>query len=577
MMIIIWYFIKVIIGSGILTGYYFLALRNKVFHRWNRFYLLISVVLALALPLVRIDIFENEVKDNSVVQLIKNINSRDESIVRLSNSDFVTGYIWIGIEWLCIVVILFLAFRLIYGLYKIYQWKRLYPKIKMDQIEFLDTDLASAPFSFFNSIFWNRAIDVNSSTGKQILCHELSHVKELHTYDKVFMNVILVLFWMNPFFYIIKKEISMIHEFIADQAAVKDNDVDSYSGMILKTIYPNHHFSITNNFFYSPLKRRLFMLVKNQNPSKSYIGRIIAIPLLALIFSAFTLKIKEIVKTSPSDQLAVSTKQNDALLKRNTAINSKDSIPDFIYQNKKVSKVDVNKDSKFVTITFKDGTKKTILKKDMPPPPPPPVLHAPSPVSIAPPPPPVPHEPAMPEHAFYILNGVSSTRSAVMNLDPAEIKQVSVLKGPKATSKYGSKAKNGAIEVITDGNLLPQIQLEKVNNPDEGAKEMTFTKVEQEASFPGGSSAWVKYITYIIKSNISSLSSNDQGTCRVRFVVEKDGSVSDVQVLSMKGTKLGDIAVNAIKDGPKWNPAVQNGHIVRAYREQPVSFSVQDN
>ena len=67
MMIIIWYFIKVIIGSGILTGYYFIALRNKVFHRWNRFYLLISVVLALALPLVRIDIFENDVKDNSVV------------------------------------------------------------------------------------------------------------------------------------------------------------------------------------------------------------------------------------------------------------------------------------------------------------------------------------------------------------------------------------------------------------------------------------------------------------------------------------------------------------------------------
>ena len=57
MIAISWYILKVLIVSGILTGYYYLALKDKVFHRWNRFYLLLTVCLSLLLPLVSINIF----------------------------------------------------------------------------------------------------------------------------------------------------------------------------------------------------------------------------------------------------------------------------------------------------------------------------------------------------------------------------------------------------------------------------------------------------------------------------------------------------------------------------------------
>jgi protein TonB len=62
----------------------------------------------------------------------------------------------------------------------------------------------------------------------------------------------------------------------------------------------------------------------------------------------------------------------------------------------------------------------------------------------------------------------------------------------------------------------------------------------------------------------------------VKFFVAKDGTVSNVEATTMKGTKLAEVAVNAIRKGPKWIPAIQNGQPVNAYRMQPISFQLQD-
>ncbi|HEV2831257.1 MAG TPA: energy transducer TonB, partial [Hanamia sp.] len=103
-----------------------------------------------------------------------------------------------------------------------------------------------------------------------------------------------------------------------------------------------------------------------------------------------------------------------------------------------------------------------------------------------------------------------------------------------------------------------------------------FTKTQVEASFPGGTSAWTKYIIEKIQSNIDSLTEKDYGTCLLKFIVNKNGTVSDVKATTMQGTKLADIAVNAIQHGPKWNPAEQNGHKVDAVRLQPVTLTNPD-
>ena len=88
---------------------------------------------------------------------------------------------------------------------------------------------------------------------------------------------------------------------------------------------------------------------------------------------------------------------------------------------------------------------------------------------------------------------------------------------------------------------------------------------------------WAKYIKKIIENNIDTLAEeNKSGTCRIRFIVDTDGSVREVSALTMQGTKLAEISVEAIKKGPKWNPGNQNGHIVAAYKDQPITFTITD-
>ncbi len=100
--------------------------------------------------------------------------------------------------------------------------------------------------------------------------------------------------------------------------------------------------------------------------------------------------------------------------------------------------------------------------------------------------------------------------------------------------------------------------------------------VEIEASFPGGISEWSKYLKRTIERNQDEFTSADYGTCLVKFVVDKNGVVSDVKALSMQNTRLAEVAIKVIKNGPHWIPAFQNGHKVSAYRTQPITM-IEEN
>ncbi len=291
-----YYLLKIIICSGILYGYYIIALRNKIFHKWNRFFLLAAVVLSLAAPLIKINIRHNTDNDKTpVVHFLQVVNSGDEVVYEYTknNNYFNVNTADIPAIIYFIITCFFLT-CLIRTLYKINRLKNKYHQTIIEGINFINTDADGTPFSFFNTIFWNDKIDINTSTGKQIFNHEVAHVQEKHSYDKVFMNIVLILFWINPFFWLIRKELNMIHEFIADEKALEDNDSAAFAAMILQAAYPQQQFTITNNFFYSPLKRRLIMLAKNKNAKVNYVSRLVVLPLAVSLFLAFTLKMKTI-------------------------------------------------------------------------------------------------------------------------------------------------------------------------------------------------------------------------------------------------------------------------------------------
>ena len=97
-------------------------------------------------------------------------------------------------------------------------------------------------------------------------------------------------------------------------------------------------------------------------------------------------------------------------------------------------------------------------------------------------------------------------------------------------------------------------------------------KVEIEASFPGDPMAWQRYVTNAIMDNQKKLRKSDYGTCIIKFIVDTKGKISNVEATTMQNSRLAKIAVDAILNGPRWKPAMQDGHPVKAYRLQPVTL-----
>ncbi len=103
-----------------------------------------------------------------------------------------------------------------------------------------------------------------------------------------------------------------------------------------------------------------------------------------------------------------------------------------------------------------------------------------------------------------------------------------------------------------------------------------FDKVEIEASFPGGDSKWRQYLERNCNGQVATDNGAPEGTYTtvVQFVVDKEGNISDVRALTNHGYGMEEEAMRTIKKGPKWNPAIQNGRQVKAYRKQPITFAV---
>src|SRR5206468_1869673 len=233
MIILGFYLLKACIGSGLLYLYYHLALRNKVFHQWNRFYLLVAVVISLTAPLLQFHVFAKPTPDaNSSVHLLRVVQSANEyldEVIITKQTAAATGQ-WGLTLYLSVSIAFFLL--LLHSLVRIFSIIRLHVVQQVAGIRFINTSVEGAPFSFFRYIFWNEAIDIQSHTGQQIFQHELVHVKEKHSLDKLFMQIILAVFWCNPFFWLIRRELKLIHEFIADRKSVAEHGTAAFAAMV---------------------------------------------------------------------------------------------------------------------------------------------------------------------------------------------------------------------------------------------------------------------------------------------------------------------------------------------------------
>jgi beta-lactamase regulating signal transducer with metallopeptidase domain len=357
-----YYLLKVIICSGILFLYYHAALKNKAFHQWNRFYLLLAVLLSLLLPLIQFTIFHSGEEESKAIQLIQVVQSADIYLkaFTVSAPSSVSPEQWVFTAYLLVCFMLLSSFLI--SLSAIFSLLRKHTVRRVQNIRFVGTKEPGTPFSFLNYIFWNDAISLQSQTGQQIFQHELVHVKEKHTLDKLFMQGVLMLFWINPFFWLIRKELKFIHEFIADKKAVGEYGADAFAAMILQTVYPQHYHSITNQFFQTSIKRRLLMLTKIQNPQRAYFSRIIVLPLIALTVVIFSFRTKPVPASQQSNLQNFSTAPKETVIDLSAFLGIVNDTPP-PKSNKEISTVDV-RTRKEIAITYSDGTSEVVTEQE---------------------------------------------------------------------------------------------------------------------------------------------------------------------------------------------------------------------
>jgi protein TonB len=196
-----------------------------------------------------------------------------------------------------------------------------------------------------------------------------------------------------------------------------------------------------------------------------------------------------------------------------------------------------------------------------------------------PPPPPKPPEPPKVEMAKFTPPKVVKDEEVKEDEKPPEIEKLE-------DTKIGTVNQEGTKD---EGIVAPPVEDKGgvVEAPKEDDSDKVFQKVEIDAEFPGGTSGWTRYVTREIERNIDDLQDDGRsGTVVILFIVDKEGAVSEVRALPCNeagvgnclppNSKLAEIAVNAIRKGPKWKPAIQNGRQVKAYRRQPVTFQLAE-
>lgn len=314
------YFGKVFLASGVLFLYYQLFLKDKTFHHYNRFYLLGVLVLSMILPFFKISYFTIEVNTDIYLlySKLQNFNSTKTLSHDFPYSQFIACLIGL--------VSVFCLGKLFYGIFKIQQLKKEFPQEHFEGISFYQTNLSEAPFSFFKNLFWKDSILIHSDLGRQILKHEMVHIEQKHSRDKIFTEMVTAVFWWNPVFHLIKKEISLIHEYLADKKAIKNSDTKAFAQMLLASHFSGTQLPATSPFLNSNLKKRLTMLKKSKT-KYSYARKILALPLLFALAFIYMInaKNKEITKTNLEIEQMVAEIRQDTIVPKD-AIKGTDGI-----------------------------------------------------------------------------------------------------------------------------------------------------------------------------------------------------------------------------------------------------------
>lgn len=431
------YLLKLSISLAVVYLFYALVLRRLTFYTWNRWYLLGYSLLAFFIPFVNISPFleRGDWIDNQVVQLIPVVNYQGAPATPSGEPDGWTLFLLLLIAGIVIMLV-----RLLVQYLSFRHIRRSSQLLSGDTVKIYQVDKNIIPFSFGRSIFINQH-QHNEEELKEIIRHEFIHVKQRHTVDILWGELLCMLNWYNPFVWLIRKAIRQNLEFIADHKVLETGlDRKQYQYLLLKVVGAPA-FAIASQFNFSSLKKRIAMMNKMRSAKIHLIKFLFVLPLVTILLLAFrnaAINHKAPAAIMPATMITVVAEDMKPPMPLAT-----DTVP----RKGKVEHVQADP-ARSVIITARYDSARYFVDAS---------LNGPG----------NPYKTLLPANVLYFIDGVEQPqgREVINKLVPGDIERVDVLKGKSAITLYGEKGAAGVILITTKkGAPAPQPVLPPVKD-----------------------------------------------------------------------------------------------------------------
>ncbi len=293
-MIMLVYIIKSTACLALLFLFYKVFLERENMHVFKRFYLLGSLVLALLIPALVFTEYVEAAPVSDSIYGLDQVSSTTSEVIQIPAA-LATDVLDIApVLWtIYFLGVLFFGLQFLRNLVQILRRIQKNPKQRLTQFTQVLLQEKIAPHTFFSYIFLNKTKLESNQIPKEVLLHEETHAQQKHSWDVVFVEALHVIFWVNPFVYLLKKAIKLNHEFLADQAVLKkDIDKVTYQNTLLSYLSPDsekmYHPKLANAINYSSIKKRFTIMKTHTSKKAIYLRTLLLLPLLSALLYGFS-------------------------------------------------------------------------------------------------------------------------------------------------------------------------------------------------------------------------------------------------------------------------------------------------
>lgn len=259
----------------IFYGFYKVFLHKETFYTLNRYFLIVSTLIAFTIPFFQFGFLQTNAVESQII-----MNQQTES-----STDGL-----ISVQIILIVYLLpalFFLSRLALGFRHLFKLLKQSDRKTKNGIVIIELQDTKSAFSFFNLLF----IDPDLPQKRTIMNHEMAHIKQRHSIDVLFFEIIGCLNWFNPIIYKLKNDVKLLHEYLADEETTdKGINKYEYAMFLIQNSYGDQSIQLTNQIFNSSiLKRRINMLNQKKSAKWARLRLLLVLPVTGALICASTM------------------------------------------------------------------------------------------------------------------------------------------------------------------------------------------------------------------------------------------------------------------------------------------------